>query len=372
VRYLRERRNAGCAVHVSSRVSLALGARRALARGVGATRLQFSFKSYRRTFRVPVRTSHGVWTERLGVLLRVEDETGRASFGEIAPIERFGTESLGSALAWCASSAGSAEADRLRATSRGLPCCAAAVDAMLAAAAPAPVSAPGAATTASLPVAALVPAGGGARDALTRAIDAGYTTFKLKIGTADDTSERAAVARLVERLPPGGRLRLDANGGLDTRAAARWLDAASAWPVEFVEQPLPVDAAGDLVRLAGDHATPVALDESVRDADDIKRWRDRGWRGVFVIKPALAGAADELVREVRIAPEQFVFSSALETAVGVAAGVRLAFAAGVTRALGYGTASFFEDDGLGGGIARATIAPDEPAQWNPADTWNRL
>ena len=70
------------------------------------------------------------------------------------------------------------------------------------------------------------------------------------------------VDRLVGRLPDRGTLRLDANGGLDIRAAERWLDAAEDWPVEFIEQPLAVDATIDLVRLAADHRVPVAIDES--------------------------------------------------------------------------------------------------------------
>ena len=91
-----------------------------------------------------------------------------------------------------------------------------------------------------------------------------------------------------------------------------------------------------------------------------------------MIKPALAGAPDELVTEVRIAPEPFVFSSALETQIGLRAGVRLAFAAGVTRPLGFGVSAFFEDDGVGGGLAKPTATFDEVTALNAEDVWNRL
>jgi O-succinylbenzoate synthase len=218
----------------------------------------------------------------------------------------------------------------------------------------------------------LLLADGAVLEVLARAVDASFTTFKLKIGTTDFATERTQVERLVERLPPGGKLRLDANGGLDARTATRWLEAAAAWPVEFIEQPLPASAERDLVRLAEDFPTPLALDESVRDADDIKRWRDRGWPGIFVIKPALAGAPDELVHEVRIAPAAFVFSSALETAIGAASGIQLAFHSGVTRALGYGVGEFFEDDGLGGAPEGSCVRSTDVAAWNLEETWNRL
>ncbi len=329
--------------------------------------MRFAYKVYRRPFRTPVRTSHGAWIARDGVLLRVEDENGRIGHGEVAPLERFGTETLAGAVAWCATVGNRTGLARLRAVPRGLPCCAAAVSAALEESGVSSDAAPR-----RLDSACLLPTAASARDALSRAVDAGFTTFKLKIGAADFPGERALIARIAGELPAGGRLRLDANGGLDTRTASRWLEAAADWPVEFIEQPLPTSAERDLVRFASDCATTLALDESVRDADDVKRWRDRGWPGVFVIKPALAGAPAELVREIGIEPGQFVFSSALETRIGTAAGVRLAFRAGVTRALGYGVGAFFEDDGLGGGVAHPSLSRDDLAAWNLEAVWNQL
>jgi O-succinylbenzoate synthase len=330
--------------------------------------LRFSFKAYRRPFRVPVRTSRGAWAVREGILLRLETDDGRSGFGEIAPIDGFGTETFLGALAWCASVDSQPAVERLVDVPCGMPCCTAAVHAALAGL---EGGAPGEEGDA-IPVAALLPTGPGAVEALERAASAGFSTFKVKIGAASLEAERNMVARLVDALPDGGRLRLDANGGLDLRSADRWLDLAADWPVEFIEQPLPVGSDADLVRLAADHATPVALDESVRDADDIRRWRDRGWTGVFVIKPALAGDPRDLVREAVIEPGRFVFSSALETDIGLVAGLRLVFAAGVTRALGYGVGAFFAADDLGGGLVRPSISTSDIAALDPKETWNRL
>lgn len=341
--------------------------------GVDSPLLRFAFKPYRRPFRVPVRTSRGLWTVREGILVRLDRADGRSGFGEIAPLESFGTESFAGALAWCAGIASQPDAAGLResaAGSRGTPCCAAAITAALEALEETPPSA-GAAER-SLPVACLLPTGAVALDAAARAADRGFATLKLKIGAADFAAESKLVNRLAERMPPGAKLRLDANGGLDCRTAARWLAAAQDWPVEFVEQPLPPEAGHDLLALANDHATPLALDESARTADDVKRWRDRGWRGVFVIKPALAGVPDALLGEIAIEPEAFVFSSALETDVGLAAGLRLAFAAGITRALGFGVGGFFPDDGLGGGVDRPRLSAADALALRPEDAWNRL
>ncbi len=321
---------------------------------------------------MPVRTSRGTWDVREGIIIRVADDDGRVGFGEIAPIHSFNTETFVGALAWCESLGSPAETERLLNPGRGMPCCAAAAAAAIEGRRGEDDAGPPAAGAKRLPVAALLPSGWGALDALDRAAGLGFTVFKLKIGVADVQAEQALIDRLVGRMPEGAKLRLDANGGLDSRSAVRWLAAAEDWPVEFIEQPLPAEARDDLLRLACDHRVPVALDEAVLTADDIKRWRDRGWPGVFVIKPALSGRADALVAEIAADPAPFVFSSALETDVGLTTGVGLALRTGITRALGYGTAAFFHDDQFGGSIATPWFGPVELENLNPASVWKRL
>ncbi|RRJ99692.1 hypothetical protein Ga0100230_016530 [Opitutaceae bacterium TAV3] len=46
-----------------------------------------------------MRTAHGVWREREGLLVRLTNETGQTGFGEAAPIPWFGTESVDEAEA---------------------------------------------------------------------------------------------------------------------------------------------------------------------------------------------------------------------------------------------------------------------------------
>ena len=64
-------------------------------------RLRFQFRRYRLTFRTAVRTAHGVWSEREGILVRVSDEGGLAGLGEAACLPWFGTETADAAEAAC-------------------------------------------------------------------------------------------------------------------------------------------------------------------------------------------------------------------------------------------------------------------------------
>jgi O-succinylbenzoate synthase len=341
--------------------------------------LQFSYKVYRRMFRVPVRTSQGLWEVRDGILLRVEDERGRIGYGEIAPIERFGTETVAGALAWCASlgartTVGRATPppSRLPCTAWAMACAVSLLEASDGGEAQTPRDDAVVAQVKQLPVAALLPGGKAGLAQLERFAGEGFRTFKLKIGAGDFAGEVQHVARVVDLLPAGARLRLDANGGLDARTAIRWLDALQGRPIEFLEQPLPVEARRETIALAHDHGVPLAIDESVRTADDVKRWRDEGWPGIFVIKPALAGSPREWLEEVAVDPGQFVFSSALETDIGTRCGIAQAFAAGVDRALGYGVASFFEDDALGGGWTRPSVERADVGTEAFERAWKRL
>jgi O-succinylbenzoate synthase len=51
-------------------------------------------RRYALPFRIPLRTAHGAWTEREGILIRVTGADGRLGHGEIAPIQGFGGRSL--------------------------------------------------------------------------------------------------------------------------------------------------------------------------------------------------------------------------------------------------------------------------------------
>ena len=64
-------------------------------------KLRLQFRRYRAPFRVAVRTAHGVWGEREGLIVRLENEAGAVGWGEAAPIPWFGTETVEEDEAGC-------------------------------------------------------------------------------------------------------------------------------------------------------------------------------------------------------------------------------------------------------------------------------
>lgn len=180
-----------------------------------------------------------------------------------------------------------------------------------------------------VPVNATVPAVAPEQVAQILAGFDGCTTVKVKVaergeGISDDLDRVAAVRDV---LGAGGRIRVDANGGWALDEARAALRALARYGLEYAEQPCAdVDDLARLrVALARDGVDVlVAADESIRRADDPLRVRDLEAADVVVVKvPPLGGVARarQIVAEVGLPA---VVSSALDSSVGIRAGVALA------------------------------------------------
>ncbi|MBI9113956.1 o-succinylbenzoate synthase [Sanguibacter suaedae] len=156
----------------------------------------------------------------------------------------------------------------------------------------------------------------------------GCTTAKVKVAErGQDVGEEIARLEAVrDALGSAGRIRVDANGAWDVPTALdrlRHLDRA-AGGLEYVEQPCP-DVAGLAAVRRATHV-PVAADESIRRAEDPYAVVRAEAADVVVLKVQPLGgvrACLELAERIGL---PVVVSSALESSVGLAAGVALAAA----------------------------------------------
>jgi o-succinylbenzoate synthase len=132
------------------------------------------------------------------------------------------------------------------------------------------------------------------------------------------------VAAVREALGPAGRIRVDANGGWDVEQAARMLGKLAPFGLEYAEQPCATLA--ELARLRPLTDVPVAADESIRRAEDPLRVAAAGAADVVVLKAQPLGGVRAALRVAAACGLPAVVSSAVETSVGLAAGVALAAA----------------------------------------------
>lgn len=198
----------------------------------------------------------------------------------------------------------------------------------------------------TVPVNVTVPAVG--PEAAARIVRAGgCRTAKVKVAepgqSLDEERERLAAVR--DALGPEGRIRVDANGlwSVDEAVAAiRALDRA-AGGLEYVEQ--PVASVEDLALVRRKVDVPIAADESIRRAEDPYRVRDLEAADVAVLKVQPLGGVAACLRIAGDIGLPVVVSSALETSVGIAAGVALAAALPeLPYACGLATVQLLTDD----------------------------
>jgi o-succinylbenzoate synthase len=293
---------------------------------------------YRRPFREPLQTHHGLWSVREGLLVGLEVED-RIGWGEIAPLPWFGTETLEEAIAFCHQRPTSLTQDNIFEVPDRLPACqfgfGSAWDAL---------------TCPSTPVgeihasSGLLPAGEGALSAWPALWQKGHRTFKWKIGVDSFEAELQIFQALTATLPVGTNLRLDANGGLTLAQTRHWLDSCDRTTrinLEYLEQPLPPNQFNAMHRLSGQYQTPLALDESVATLSQLVQHHAQGWRGIMAVKPAIAGYPQALRAFLQSHSVDAVFSSVFETEVGRNAALKLAQDCGNRRAVGFGVEHWF-------------------------------
>jgi len=191
----------------------------------------------------------------------------------------------------------------------------------------------------------------GARTAKVKVAEPGQTL-------ADDVARVDAVRAVVPTV------RVDANGGWTVDAAVAAAAALTAdGPLEYLEQPCATVPELAEVRRRVD--VPVAADESIRKADDPLHVVRSGAADIAVLKVAPLGGVQAMLAIAAQIDIPVVVSSALDSSVGIGAGL---VAAGclpeLRHACGLGTGGLFVDDvaepltPVDGFLPAATVTPD--------------
>jgi o-succinylbenzoate synthase len=163
--------------------------------------------------------------------------------------------------------------------------------------------------------------------------------------TLDDDAARLAAVRSAL---PDAAIRVDANGGWDVPTAIEALTRLAGVGLEYAEQPVPtIDGLAEVRRALQLAGIPVliAADESVRKESDPLKVARAGAADLIVVKVAPLGGVRRALDIVAQAGLPAVVSSALDTSVGIRAGLALAAALPeLPYACGLGTVSLFESD----------------------------
>jgi len=270
--------------------------------------------------------------KRIGLLLRLEDETGAVGWGEAAPLPGFSREILleaRTALEF-------------------------AVETWIDGMSPSTTTSPSAAFALQTAFANLCSnegpdetvyinalLSGAESEILARASGLhvrGYRAAKLKVGRASPEADAALVRAVREVLHPAIRLRLDANRAWPLAQALRFAELVTDCAIEYIEE--PVDDPERLAEWRAKTCIPYALDETLQEA----AWGISGSAGIpagkcpieearesrfaeaaaWIWKPTLV--SEETLDWLRARGSQtpIILSAAHESGVGIAALARLA------------------------------------------------
>lgn len=255
-----------------------------------ASRLISVTEPARAAYRIPMRTRFRAITAREGLLIR-----GSAGWGEFSPFLDY---DVSECVPWLRAAHEAAEI--------GFP----------------------PALRDQIPVNVTIPAVGPEQAAAIVAGSGGCTTAKVKVAEPGQDRTEAAnrLAAVREALGPAGKIRIDANAAWDVETAVSDIEALNraAGGLEYVEQPCAT--VPELAAVRRRVTVPIAADESIRRASDPLEVMRAAAADVVVLKVQPLGgvrACLDLAQEIGI---PVVVSSALETSVGLAAGIALAAA----------------------------------------------
>ena len=211
----------------------------------------------------------------------------------------------------------------------------------------------------------------------------GCTTAKVKVGERGQyfAEDVARVEAVRDALGPSGRLRIDVNGAWSVPDALSRLRLLSRFDLEYAEQPCAEVA--DLARLRRELArrgiqVPIAADESIRRSGDPERVAELEAADIAVLKVQPLGGVRRCLELAERLGLPVVVSSALESSVGLRAGLALAACLPeLPYACGLNTAALLTRDvtedplvAREGSIAVRDVAVGDPDGWqaNPDTT----
>jgi len=173
----------------------------------------------------------------------------------------------------------------------------------------------------------------------------GVSTFKVKVGA--DLTKDIARLKVIRGLSPEAKLRVDVNGAWSVATAVKNLTAIydQVGPLEYVEQPCA--SVDELYQLKEQIKVPllIAADEVIRKAADPFKVNLQGAVDVLVLKVAPLGGIERSHQIAEHFKLPIVVSSALESAVGISYGLKLAASLkDLTFDCGLGTGSLLSQD----------------------------
>ncbi|MDC8104841.1 o-succinylbenzoate synthase [Chryseobacterium sp. PTM-20240506] len=181
-------------------------------------------------------------------------------------------------------------------------------------------------------------------------LEKGFHCIKLKIGV-DWESEHEVLKKLRKKFPESSlELRVDANGGFNTREAKTVLKQLSDLHIHSIEQPIKAGNWNDMAMLCSDTPTPIALDEEligIVDTGEKNKLLEAIKPQYIILKPSLIGGFSGSDEWISLAEQNNIgwwITSALESNIGLNAIAQYTYTKNSKMPQGLGTGGLFTNN----------------------------
>ncbi len=175
-------------------------------------------------------------------------------------------------------------------------------------------------------------------------LDLGFTTLKLKVGSASLADDIATCNALTKLINGRAIVRLDANKAWDIKSAFEFCRAIDFAAIEYIEEPLK-----DFSRVAEfyeETLIPVAIDESLKE-HSLREIKSLDGVEVVILKPTILGGFEKITRMTEEAHSyglRSVISSTFESGIGLRALAHMAACFSKHTAVGLDTGKWLKTD----------------------------
>jgi o-succinylbenzoate synthase len=155
------------------------------------------------------------------------------------------------------------------------------------------------------------------RKQIFQSIEQGFRVIKLK--ALPPAGPLAKILTGVHEAHPDIRFRLDANQSWPPDQLEKISGMFSHLPIEYIEEPVAVRSVSEIPAIQKKLSHPLALDESVKNLDELHQLLSVNQTTYVIIKPMILGNFFKIagtIRSLRSKFERIVVTTCLESAIG--------------------------------------------------------
>jgi L-alanine-DL-glutamate epimerase-like enolase superfamily enzyme len=182
--------------------------------------------------------------------------------------------------------------------------------------------------------------------------DLGFKVLKIKTGlNLEEDIER--VTKLRERFGNHFTIRVDANQGYDINDLKKFIEATRGQGLELIEQPLPVGAENELIKLDLSDRNLLAADESLKDPEAALKLTTDNPFGIYNIKLMKCGGimgAREIATIAQHAGIELFWGCNDESIISITAALHVAYTSVNTKYIDLDGSFDLAEDLVSGGF----------------------